>query len=211
MRKIKTKLCTRCHRRKKIIEFSKDKTHKDNYNSWCKKCRKIYNKKYREEHKEKMKKYYQKHEKKIRNQHKKWCKKNTQKIKKYYQKHKCKILEQHKKRSNKRRKNDINFKLICYLRTRIYNAIKQNSKSKSTIELLDCTIPELKQHLENQFKKDMTWNNYGKWHTDHIKTCASFDLSKPEDQKKCFHYTNLRPLWAEENLSRQKNEYQTKK
>ena len=50
----------------------------------------------------------------------------------------------------------------------------------------------------------MTWQNWNKngWHIDHIKQCCTFDLSKPEEQKECFHYTNLRPLWANENLSR---------
>lgn len=46
----------------------------------------------------------------------------------------------------------------------------------------------------------MTWQNYGQWHVDHIRPCASFDLSKPEEQRACFHYANLQPLWGEENL-----------
>jgi desulfoferrodoxin (superoxide reductase-like protein) len=56
--------------------------------------------------------------------------------------------------------------------------------------------------LEKQFKLGMNWDNYGRsgWHIDHIKPCASFDLTKKEEQLKCFHYTNLQPLWARENL-----------
>ena len=59
-------------------------------------------------------------------------------------------------------------------------------------------------HLEAQFKPGMTWDNYGLkgWHVDHIRPCASFDLRDPEQQRRCFHYTNLQPLWAEENLKK---------
>jgi len=99
-----------------------------------------------------------------------------------------------------RRKTNINFKLSQYLRTRIWWALKGICKSAKTIKLLGCSIENLKQHLEMQFKPEMTWDNYGKWHIDHIKPCASFDLSKPNEQQKCFHYTNLQPLWALENL-----------
>ena len=83
------------------------------------------------------------------------------------------------------------------------------SKSAATLELLGCSVEELKKHLENQFIKGMTWNNYGLhgWHIDHIKPCASFDLTKEEEQRKCFHYTNLQPLWAKDNLSKS-NKYQ---
>jgi hypothetical protein len=46
----------------------------------------------------------------------------------------------------------------------------------------------------------MTWNNHGKWHIDHIIPCCAFDLADPEQRKRCFHYTNLQPLWAQQNF-----------
>jgi hypothetical protein len=60
----------------------------------------------------------------------------------------------------------------------------------------------LKGYLAGKFKDGMTWENHGEWHIDHIKPCASFNLLDEGEQKKCFHYTNLQPLWASENLSK---------
>lgn len=68
------------------------------------------------------------------------------------------------------------------------------------MELIGCSIEQLLEHLESQFQDGMTWDNYGEWHIDHIKPCAMFDFTKEEDQRECFHYTNLQPLWAEDNL-----------
>ena len=71
---------------------------------------------------------------------------------------------------------------------------------------MGCSIEELKIHLEKQFRDGMSWNNYGMygWHIDHIKPCSAFDLTDLEQQKICFHYSNLQPLWAKENLSKGK-------
>ena len=60
--------------------------------------------------------------------------------------------------------------------------------------------------IANQFSEGMSWSNHGLygWHLDHIRPCFTFDLSAPEQQKECFNYKNLRPLWAKDNLSRPK-------
>jgi len=126
---------------------------------------------------------------------KKYKKLNHKKLKKY-----------HLYYYNHQRKINNYFKLCINLRNRLNRALKLNSKKGHTLELLGCSIKFLKQYLEKQFTKGMNWNNYGrgknKWNIDHIKPCNSFDLSKPEEQKKCFHYTNLQPLWAEENIKK---------
>ena len=78
------------------------------------------------------------------------------------------------------------------------------------LELIGCTSDKMKAHLEAQFSPGMTWDNYGHpnggytagWHIDHIIPCAAFDLTDPVEQKQCFHYTNLQPLWAEDNLKK---------
>ena len=71
------------------------------------------------------------------------------------------------------------------------------------MELIGCTREKLIEHLENQFLPGMSWENYGKWHVDHIKPCSMFDFTDLEEQKRCFHYSNLQPLWAKDNLSKQ--------
>ena len=75
-------------------------------------------------------------------------------------------------------------------------------KSKKTQELIGCTIEQLWIHLESKFQKGMTKENYGLWHVDHVRPCASFDLTDPKQQAICFHYTNLQPLWAIDNLKK---------
>lgn len=79
-------------------------------------------------------------------------------------------------------------------------------KSKSTIELTGCSIPFLLSYLESLFLPGMTWENRGKgtgkWHIDHIKPCNTFNLTIEEEQKRCFHYSNLRPLWGSDNIKR---------
>jgi len=103
-----------------------------------------------------------------------------------------------------RSKKDPHFKIKCRLSHRVYLALKSNGivKSKKTLKLLGCTMAELWQHLESKFQSGMTKENYGKWHVDHIRPCASFDLTKIREQEKCFHYTNLQPLWAKDNVSK---------
>ena len=90
------------------------------------------------------------------------------------------------------------------LRRRVSLALNGLNKSKSTIELLGCTIDEFKIYISNKFDSQMSWDNYGiyGWHIDHIIPCSSFDLTDPKQQKICFHYTNLQPLWAIDNLKK---------
>ena len=96
-------------------------------------------------------------------------------------------------------------KLAPTLRARVREALRWSGaqKSKSTMDLVGCSIPELRKRLTQQFLPGMTWDNYGEWHIDHIRPCASFDLTDPEQQKQCFHYSNLQPLWAADNLRKE--------
>ena len=89
-------------------------------------------------------------------------------------------------------------RLANNLRSRIRSAVLY--KSNSTLSLTDCSIEFLMGWLEKSFTEGMTWDNYGDWHIDHIIPCAAFDLTLEDNQRKCFHYTNLQPLWAIDNI-----------
>jgi hypothetical protein len=140
----------------------------------------------------KQKEYNNKHKQEIREYKYIW-------LKKYRKIHTAELKSKARIYSRIRRRNDIIFRVKCNLRKRIWDALKNNIKSKRTGKLLGCSIEFLKQHLGNKFKPGMSWFNYGKWEIDHIKPCAKFDLSKPSEQRKCFNYTNLQPLWMKDN------------
>ena len=102
-----------------------------------------------------------------------------------------------------KRITDPNAKLLFSTRSQMYKVLRGLEKSSPTLKLLDVpNIEFLWQHLTKQFQPGMTKENYGLWHVDHIIPCSSFDFSDFEQQKKCFHYTNLQPLWASDNLSK---------
>lgn len=101
--------------------------------------------------------------------------------------------------------NDINFKLRVLLRGRISDSLKRKkiTKRNSSLILLGCSVEEYKKYLENQFKPEMNWENYGKiWEIDHIKPCDSFNLLNIEQQKQCFHYTNTQPLFKTTKIAK---------
>ena len=107
-------------------------------------------------------------------------------------------------RHYERMTSDTHYMLRQRISDRIRKALKDQRSEKSTscLKYIGCSIPELRSHLEKQFKQGMSWKNYPKWHIDHIKPCAVFDLTCEEQQKECFNYTNLQPLWADENLAK---------
>jgi len=129
----------------------------------------------------------------------------TTKCKSCCRKYNIKNRKRHADRMRERIRNDINYRIEKNLRKRLWDAIKGNNKSASTIKLLGCAVEYLKNHLESQFTEGMNWDNYGKWHIDHIIPCASFDFTDPFQQRECFHFSNLQPLWAEDNLKKGSN------
>jgi len=104
--------------------------------------------------------------------------------------------------------NDPHFRMAILLRGRLRKALKRirygvaARKYAHTLDLLGCSMEFFMKYIEAQFKPGMTWERYGEWHVDHIRPCASFDLTDPAQQKVCFGYKNLQPLWAVDNLKK---------
>jgi len=169
-------------------------------------------KKYRETHKQEIsiqrKKYYELHKEEFKNYTRKYSKlTNYKAIKKYYKTHKEDINKKRKEYNSIQRKTNISYKIRHNLAGRILDALKENTKSANTEVLLGCSVEFFRKYYELKFTEGMSWEKVmtGEIHCDHIRPCASFDLSKPEEQIKCFHYTNLQPLWAVDNLKKSNN------
>lgn len=179
------KVCCRCNIEKELSEFPKDKNRKDGYYIICKKCRKLIYQDNSEIRKTKSKEYYhinkEKNHEKILERNKLWRLKNS-------------------KYTTDRKKRDPTFKLITNIRRRLLRFLESGylTKRNTTINLIGCSPSELKEHIENQFTDNMSWENQGKWHIDHIIPLSS--AKTEEELIKLCHYTNLQPLWAKDNL-----------
>lgn len=157
--------------------------------------------------------YHTKNKEKRNKQCKDYYHDNKDKVKEYRKRNKDSLARWHRERRTERFSKDVLFKLKCKLRTRLNMAIKGNFKSGSSIKDLGCSIEELKTYLESKFypnprtDEPMTWGNHSRygWHIDHIKPLCSFDLTNREEFLKACHYTNLQPLWAEENYIKNKH------
>jgi hypothetical protein len=99
------------------------------------------------------------------------------------------------------------FAITRNLRSRVGELLRnaKTVKVAKTSVLIGCSGKELMAYLQSLFAPGMSWDNYGEWHIDHIRPCASFDLTDPAQQRECFHYTNLQPLWAADNLAKSDN------
>lgn len=193
--------CSKCGVYKTIENFYK-------HSRICTECR---NNKRREKYaenpqmyKDHRRKYYINNKEKVIEREKNYRKNNPDKVKETQKNYNLR----NPGRKKKRRDNDLDFRLRENLRTRVHHAIRGiTKKSDKTMNLIGCEIEFLKTHLEGLFQEGMCWDNYGKWHIDHKKPCSLFDLTIESEQKECFNYTNLQPLWAKDNL-RKNNKYE---
>jgi len=169
---------------------------------------KAYHDKWREDNSEKLKDYYLKYQRtdKRKEYAKEYQKKNKERRKAYILKNREKFNEQARNRLREKRKNDPLYRLIHSLRSETVRAAKKGYKIKKTLELLGCTIEFFRDHISSRWRDGMNWENWNNkpdgWNLDHILPIDSFDFSKPESWEKCFHYTNLQPLWRKDNRAK---------
>jgi hypothetical protein len=182
MENTETKVCRFCEQKIPVEKFQwvkdKRKSCKGYYKSLCNDCLKVYRKNL----------YIKNKEKYI----KKVCE---------YQRNNRDVINSRKRY---RFRNDIEYRITCLLRTRFYEMVRRKNAKKhyKSSYLIGCSLYECRKWIESKFLPGMTWDNHGEWEIDHIIPCSAFDLTKTEEQLKCFHYTNLQPLWEEDNLSK---------
>lgn len=204
-RKNQTSCCKTCA--KKVSSHTHYKKNKEKINA--------YGKQYREKNPEKIKElnqtWYLENSDKAKATSTQWAKDNRDKLwqVKNKEKHNERCKAYNKKNRNKiqtqkteRYYSDPQFNIASRLRGRLGIALRAQSANKAgrTEELVGLTFEELKNYIESLFVDGMSWENRNLWDIDHIKPVSSFDLTDEDEQRKCFHYTNLQPLWHEDNL-----------
>lgn len=204
-------LCNKCFKNLPLSEFHKSKNYMLGHRKECKSCRKSESKDYYGKNSDRLKLNAANLRKRNPELNKKYYYENYDYFKLYRESkrdHYKLWRKNNKKRINesrrKRIKEDLDFRLGANLRSRLSTLLRRSktNKSNSALKLLGCSLSEFKKYLEGLFVLGMNWENYGEWHIDHIKPCAAFDLSDPLQQKECFHFTNLQPLWALDNLKK---------
>ena len=203
--------CLKNKERKKEYDKKYRLENKEHIKEYAKEYAKEYNLKNKERIKKNMGEYRSKNRERAKEYSKEYRLKNIERIKEYVFKnrervnkrrkeYRLKNIQRMREYENNRYKTDINFKLRKVCRGRIRLALKGKIKSASTMELIGCTIDELRSHIESQFKPWMMWENHGLWDIDHIKAMSSFDLSDPAQQHACCNWSNLQPMEHIENI-----------
>ena len=185
------KICSKCKIEKDVCEFRKSSKMKNGLQSECKSCAKLRYELNREENLIKKKLYAEKNKEK-----------KSEYDKQYRLKNKLKKNEYTRNYRKNRRLIDPTFRIIESMRSRIKNFFKLNKlrNYNKTFNIIGCTPQELKEYLEKKFTDEMSWDNYGQWHIDH-KIPLSSAISDDDVYKLC-HYTNLQPLWSEDNIKK---------
>lgn len=190
------KKCRECEIEKPLDQFYRQKGTKDGLRTQCKTCLNAKTNAYNAKNRAKI-------NENARNRRKEDPEGHKNRVKAYREANRDKIREQNRINQRKWKEKPVNRAVHC-LRSRLVDCITKGTKSAGTMELLGCSAEEFQKHISSQFTKGMSWDNYGDWHIDHIRPVASFDMTDPKQQRECFHWTNLQPLWAMDNWKKSK-------
>ena len=197
------KACSKCGETKDASEFGKCRARRDGLQGWCRACHRAYgdsNKarisennraRYNANRHEKLeyqRAYREANKERVAEYKRKWVESNRERLGGYMREY-----------QNKRLSEDPVFAMVSRLRCRLRKATYGQGKPASVMDLVGCSKEKLCAWLEMHFDEGMTWENRGEWHIDHIKPIASFE--DPADPA-CWHWSNLQPLWAEDNLKK---------
>jgi hypothetical protein len=166
---------------------------------------------WRKRNPEKAKESSARHEAKRRSYNAARCKKYRQENPEKTKSYNCTIKQADSRRKyrNKRYLVDKEFRISTRLSHGLYNALKGSGKFTRTWQIVGCTKEFFMEWLQDQFKRGMNWNNHGtgkgKWHIDHKVGIAKFDHTDTNEVKRCWHYSNLRPLWSRQNIRNKHN------
>lgn len=186
-----TKICSKCGKELSVDCFGFAKKSTGLLKAQCNKCIAEYEAAFREQNKDAM-----------ADKQREWAERNRKEYRQYQTKWK-RDNQEHWREYNKRKlQDDKNHHLRRIKRSRLYCAMFRGVKGGSAVKNLGCTIDQLKLHLESLFLPGMSWGNYGEWHIDHKLPLAHFDLRDPRQVAEACNYTNLQPLWAEDNLKK---------
>jgi len=200
------KECSQCRRLLPLDGFVKDPRKKRGVTSNCKDCRGKAARRWNQANDERLRRERRTPE--HRRRAREWWEANGGAIK-ARRREKAKTPEGREKAAKVQRdyrRASTQHRVRMNLRSRINLAIRAGDKSANTEALLGCTVPEFIAHIEAQWADGMSWANYGldtgSWNIDHIRPCASFDLTDPAQQRECFRFTNCRPMWASDNCAK---------
>jgi hypothetical protein len=220
------KVCNECNLEKYINEYHKRQNGKYGRFAICKECRKKisqrkwannenniqekhkdYVKNHKEQKLDTQKKYRENNKEKLSISRKIYYQKNKEKesrrVMEYYYNNKDYVVRRNINYNKDKLNEDSFFKLKTYVRNRIkkFLTLKNITKKNKTFDIVGCLPEQLKEHIEKQFTEGMCWEKMGKYiHIDHIIPLSS--AKTEEEILKLCHYTNLQPLWAEENLKK---------
>ena len=175
------KTCITCKIEQPLVNFNKDKKRADGVDYVCRSCKKI---------------YYKQNRDKMLNQAKTYYQNNTETKNAYIRAWRLENKDHINAQQRKRWADDEQYRIRMVLGWKINQSIQKKYKTLSSTKLLGCSLEQVRNHLQSQFKPEMNWDNHGDvWEIDHIKPCSSFNLINVEEQKECFNYKNLQPLF----------------